>query len=142
MKGLGRQLVVSLANIMISPQTNDKDGMTVTARALEGMGIEWLGLHAKKHHILVGRERVGLLAFCGVHRECGKTTDLPFGPVKYSLKVAKSAINELKEVDRRVILDFKDVYWPILAWYITDCGPDVLGTGDQRFPRRDSPDDS
>ena len=75
--------------------------MTVTARALEGAGIDWVGVHAKKHHIVTvgGGLRVGLLAFCGVHRECTDGNTLPFSPVKYSSKAAKAAVKELKEVD-------------------------------------------
>jgi hypothetical protein len=69
-----------------------------TVRALESAGMEWLGTHAKKNHILIVRkERVGVLAFCGVLKECdGGNT--PFLPVKYTAKAAKSAIKELKEV--------------------------------------------
>ena len=70
-----------------------------TVRAMEGAGIEWLGTHAKRSHILrMGKERVGVLAFCGVHKECGSGSILHFSPVKYSAKAAKSAVNELKQV--------------------------------------------
>ena len=96
---------MSLANTAFTPQTND-DVVSVTARALEGAEIDWLGVHAKKHHMItVGggrRQRVGVLAFCGVHRECVEGTTLPFSPVKYSAKVAKSAVTELKDVRRNL----------------------------------------
>lgn len=90
---------MSLANTAFTLQTTDNE-VTVTARALEGAGIDWLGMHAKKHHMMAvgGGKRVGLLAFCGVHRGCADSNTLPFSPVKYSSKVAKSAVQELKEV--------------------------------------------
>lgn len=97
---MGIELVVSLANTALSSVTSDDDG-SVTARALEEAGVQWLGLRAKKHHIVVlHRQRVGLLGFCGVHRECADGNELPFSPIRYTFKVAKSAISELKEVSK------------------------------------------
>lgn len=92
-------LVLSLANTELALQTSD-DKIMNTVRMLEGSHMEWLGTHAKKRHILVMRkERVGVLAFCSIHKECGSSNSpLPFSPVKYSTRAAKSAVNELKEV--------------------------------------------
>lgn len=92
-------MVVSLANTHASLQNADSD-ITHTTRVLESSGIEWMGVYGKKYHILViGKLRVGLLAFCGVHRECGGPGNTrAFSPVKYTNKIAKAAVNELKEV--------------------------------------------
>lgn len=90
---------MSLANTRVSLQSADND-ITHTTRVLESAGIEWMGMYGKKYHILViGKLRVGLLAFCGVHRECGGTWNTrAFSPVKYTNKIAKAAVSELKEV--------------------------------------------
>lgn len=115
---LGSGLVLSLANTELALQTSDAEIM-YTMRALEGAGIGWLGTHAKKSHILaMKKERVGVLAFCGVHKECGSGNSLsPFSPVKYSAKAAKSAVKELKEVQWRLPLtlgDFLNTYSSVL----------------------------
>ncbi len=95
LKVFGTQIIASVANTIFH-----EEEATVTVRALERAGVEWVGVYAKKHHVVVvGKERVGFLAYCGVHRECGgSNTNLPFSPVKYTSKVAKSAVNNLKEV--------------------------------------------
>ncbi len=97
------QLVVSLANTGISRQATD-DEAAVTMRALEGSGIHWLGVRAKKRHMVILRgggaaSRVGLLGFCGAYRDCGKGSSLPFSPLKYSANAAKTAIQEMREVN-------------------------------------------
>lgn len=93
-------MIVSLANTALARPAVSTDIVMETTRSLERAGLDWLGLHAKKSHIQpVGRaERVGLLAFCSVHRECGDGSTLPFSPLKYTQKVAKSAISELRKV--------------------------------------------
>ena len=70
-----------------------------TLHALEAADIRWLGLNAKKHEIIVMRgQKVGFLAFCGVHGQCIESSSFPFAPLKYSSLVATNAVDELKEV--------------------------------------------
>lgn len=96
-------MIVSLANTVSSRQVTGSENVRVMSRALEWAGIDWLGVYAKQHHILIlgsgEGERAGILAFCGVQNQCTDTPNLAFSPVKYTLKLAKSAINELNEVD-------------------------------------------
>ncbi len=96
------KLVVSLANTRTSQESTDHEA-AATTRALEGSGIRWLGVQAKKRHMAIlkgGGEfsRVGLLAFCGVYKDCGKGNSLPFSSVKFSVKAAKAAVQEMREV--------------------------------------------
>lgn len=116
---LGSKLVVSLANTELAQQASDEE-VVVTVRALESSGMDWLGTYTKKGHILLlKRERVGLLAFCGVHKECGDgNIFLPFSPVKYSTKAAKSAVKELKE--RGVTLVVVLMFWGLESSYFPD----------------------
>ena len=95
--GIGVSLV-SLANEPLS-QLAKSDKVRLTTRALEAAEIKWLGLNAKKHHIMtVKGQRIGCLAFCAVHGMCTDSSQLPFGPVKYSTKMATTVVNELKAV--------------------------------------------
>lgn len=98
---MGQTLIVSLANTVHSQATKGEN-VRLTTRALEWAGIDWLGVHAKTHHIFImgtgEGQRAGILAFCGVQKKCTDTPNLAFSPVKYSTKLAKSAIDELNEV--------------------------------------------
>ena len=98
LRGLGVN-IVSLASEPISQLAVETENVRHTTRALEAAGIKWFGLNAKKHLILtVNRQRIGCLAFCAVHGMCTESSRLPFGPVKYSNKVATTIVNELKSV--------------------------------------------
>ena len=90
---------ISLANGPMS-QLAVEDKVRTTVRALEAAEMKWFGLNAKKHHIIVtaNRERIGCLAFCAVHNMCTESSQLPFGPVKYTSKLATTTVNELKSV--------------------------------------------
>ena len=97
------RLTVSLANTAIAQQETTDDDAAATTRALEGSGICWLGVHAKKRHLLVLKgdgksSRVGLLAFCGAYKDCGRSSGLPFSPLRFSTKAAKVAIQDMREV--------------------------------------------
>lgn len=92
--------MVSLANNPISLQASSQ-GSTVreTTRALEAADIKWLGLNAKQHQIVVVQgQRIGFLAFCGVHGQCIHSSNMPFAPLKYSARGATNAVNQLREV--------------------------------------------
>ena len=71
-------------------------------RLLEWAEIDWLGVNAKKHHVMVTGaghgERFGVLAFCGVQKGCTDKSNLAFYPIKYSQKTAKTAIEDLNQV--------------------------------------------
>ena len=89
---------VSLASEPVS-QLAIEDKVRSTVHALEAAEMKWFGLNAKKHQIVtVNRHRIGCLAFCAVHNMCTASSQLPFGPVKYSSKLATTVINELKSV--------------------------------------------
>ena len=95
-------MIVSLANTIISHQATDGESVRVISRVLKWAGIDWLGVYGKKNHVLhfgPGKGgRAGVVAFCGVQKQCVDTPNLAFSPIKYSLKLAKSAIHELNEV--------------------------------------------
>ena len=56
-------------------------------------------MNAKHHEIVIAQgEKVGFLAFCGVHGECLQSSSIPFAPLKFSTKSAKKAVSELNEV--------------------------------------------
>lgn len=96
LRAMGVRLV-SLANDHIR-QDGDQ-GTTATLRALEAANIRWLGLNGKQHEIIVMKgQKIGFLAFCGVHGQCIEPSSMPFAPLKYSPKVASLAVSELKEV--------------------------------------------
>ena len=91
--------LVSLASDPISQLAMKIDRVRQTTRTLEVAQLKWFGLNAKKHHILtVNQQRIGCLAFCAVHGMCTESSQLPFGPVKYSPKVATTIVKELKFV--------------------------------------------
>ena len=105
--GLGVSLV-SLASAPMSQLAVETDSNIIrhTTRALEAAELKWFGLNAKKHQILtINRQRIGCLAFCAVHGECTDSSRLPFGPVKYSTKVATATVNELRAVS--IIISMK-----------------------------------
>ncbi len=84
-----------------SGSSSDKIVRRLT-RVLEWAQVEWLGVNAKRHYVMVmgagNGERFGVLAFCGVPKECTDNPKLAFYPVKYSQKAAKSAIEDLNQV--------------------------------------------
>lgn len=103
LKSLGDTVVVSLANTEVpGSSSSDRIARRLT-RILEGAGVEWLGVNAKKHYIVVmgtgNGERFGVLAFCGVPKECIDNPNLAFYPVKYSQKTVKSAVEDLNQVN-------------------------------------------
>ena len=95
-------LIVSIGNTIVpSSSTTDGNARRLT-RVLEWAGIDWLGVNAKKHHVAVVRsgsgERFGVLAFCGVYKECVDNPNQAFYPFKYTQKAAKIAIEDLNQV--------------------------------------------
>lgn len=94
--------LVSLASDPISQLAMKTGKVKQTIRELEATGMNWFGLNAKKHHIFtVNRLRIGCLAFCAVHSMCTESSQLPFGPVKYTSKLATSVVKELRSVSLR-----------------------------------------
>ena len=74
-------------------------GLRATTQQLEAAGIRWLGVTSKEENIvMLGGLRVGFLAYCAVHGECVDSTGLPFAPVRYSSKLASSAVGKLRAV--------------------------------------------
>ena len=91
--------LVTLASDPISQLAMKTGRVRQTTRTLETAQLKWFGLNAKKHHVVtVNQQRIGFLAFCAVHGACIESSQLPFGPVKYTPKVATTIVKELKLV--------------------------------------------
>ena len=96
LRGIGIQLV-SLASDHI--RQHQDEGVVKIMRTLEAADIRWMGLNAKHHEVMIVRgQKVGFLAFCGVQGMCVESSSIPFAPLKYTTKVATTAVEELKKV--------------------------------------------
>lgn len=90
---------MSLANHYLYEGGDSSSSSETIVHLLETAGIRWLGLNVKHHEIVVmGGEKVGFLAFCGVYGKCLGSSNLPFAPLKYTVATARKAVEDLRQV--------------------------------------------
>ncbi|KAL5463631.1 hypothetical protein EMCRGX_G032546 [Ephydatia muelleri] len=111
LKRLGFGLL-SLGNLP-SKQYNDAE-LHGVLKALEIAQIHWAGVGqgmnvVNERVVALNGQKVGFLAFCGIHGQCAETRERPLVPTRYESKLAAGAIEKLKShgVVSIVVL----VYW-------------------------------
>lgn len=76
----------------------DNTLMMNLVHGLSSIEIDWMGVNAKKYSIArIGNMKIGYLAFCSLSR-CTDAELLPYSPIRYSPKVSRESVQDLKKV--------------------------------------------
>ena len=105
LKKLGFGLL-SFGNLL-SKQYSDAE-LHGALRAMEIAQIHWVGVGqgmnvVNERVVALNGQKVGFLAFCGIHDQCAETRERPLVPTRYELKLAAGAIEKLRSVCDRDI---------------------------------------